>query len=55
MTPFSYSRVADDKAAVAAASAKNAKFLGGGTNLVDLMKHEIETAGDAGRRLAPAA
>ncbi|MCO6386827.1 xanthine dehydrogenase family protein subunit M [Aliihoeflea sp. 40Bstr573] len=42
MRPFSYSRVADDKAAVAAAGAQNAKFLGGGTNLVDLMKHEIE-------------
>lgn len=42
MKPFEYSRVSDDKAAVAAAQAANAKFLGGGTNLVDLMKLEIE-------------
>ena len=44
MRPFTYERAADAKAAVkAAAETPNAKFLAGGTNLLDLMKLEIET------------
>ena len=39
MNPFRYERAADAQAAVAAlAAAPNGAFLGGGTNLVDLMK-----------------
>jgi xanthine dehydrogenase YagS FAD-binding subunit len=42
--PFTYERAADAKAAVkAAAETPNAKFIAGGTNLLDLMKLEIET------------
>jgi xanthine dehydrogenase YagS FAD-binding subunit len=43
MRPFTYERAADAKAAVkAAAETPNAKFIAGGTNLLDLMKLEIE-------------
>jgi xanthine dehydrogenase YagS FAD-binding subunit len=42
MKTFDYTRAADDKAAVSSAQAQGARYLGGGTNLVDLMKHEIE-------------
>ena len=39
MNPFSYSRASDPQAAVnGVATNPKAKFLGGGTNLVDLMK-----------------
>jgi len=44
MNPFTYSRVADANQAVAAVSGKpKSKFLGGGTNLIDLMKMGVET------------
>ncbi len=44
MNPFAYSRAADTNDAVTAISAKpNGKFLGGGTNLIDLMKMGVET------------
>jgi xanthine dehydrogenase YagS FAD-binding subunit len=44
MNPFSYSRATDPDQAIAQVSAsKQAKFLGGGTNLVDLMKMGVET------------
>ena len=44
MNPFSYSRATDWQAAVRdVASDPQAKFLGGGTNLVDLMKMGVET------------
>lgn len=44
MRPFTYERAADAAAAVkAAAETPNSKFLAGGTNLLDLMKLEIET------------
>ena len=44
MRPYSYSRATDASGAVAAlAGAPNAKFLAGGTNLVDLMKLGVET------------
>ena len=44
MRPFTYERATDAAAAVkAAAATPNAKFLAGGTNLLDLMKLEIET------------
>ncbi|MGN6798386.1 MAG: FAD binding domain-containing protein [Gaiellaceae bacterium] len=43
MREFAYSRASSVDDAVAAASARGAKFLGGGTNLVDLMRLEVET------------
>lgn len=43
MNPFAYSRVSDPNEAVATISAKpRGKFLGGGTNLIDLMKMGVE-------------
>ena len=42
MRPFTYERATDPHAAVAAASRDGAKFISGGTNLLDLMKLEIE-------------
>jgi xanthine dehydrogenase YagS FAD-binding subunit len=42
--PFTYERAADPQAAVkAAAETPGARFIAGGTNLLDLMKLEIET------------
>lgn len=44
MQPFEYQRVNDPEAAIGAiAEAPHAKFLAGGTNLVDLMKQHVET------------
>jgi xanthine dehydrogenase YagS FAD-binding subunit len=44
MNPFTYSRASDASQAVAEISAKpQGKFLGGGTNLIDLMKMGVET------------
>lgn len=44
MSPFTYSRAADADQAVTAVSGKpQGKFLGGGTNLIDLMKMGVET------------
>jgi xanthine dehydrogenase YagS FAD-binding subunit len=40
--PFRYERAADALGAVALAAAPKAKFLGGGTNLVDLMRLDVE-------------
>jgi xanthine dehydrogenase YagS FAD-binding subunit len=42
MRPFTYERANAPAAAVAAASIAGAKFISGGTNLLDLMKLEIE-------------
>src|SRR5229473_7906345 len=42
MRSFTYERVSDSASAVAAASRAGAKFISGGTNLLDLMKLEIE-------------
>lgn len=42
MTPFTYSRPADSAAAIRDAVQAGAKYLGGGTNLVDLMREGIE-------------
>ena len=45
MNPFTYSRATDANQAVAAVSRKpQTKFLGGGTNLIDLMKMGVEVA-----------
>jgi len=41
--PFRYERAADEGGAVAAVAEPGAKFLGGGTNLVDLMRLGVET------------
>ncbi len=44
MTPFTYSRASDPQSAIEGVAANaQAKFLGGGTNLVDLMKMGVET------------
>ena len=44
MNPFTYSRVVDPNEAVTGIAAKpQGKFLGGGTNLIDLMKMGVET------------
>jgi len=44
MRPFTYERASDARAAVkAAAETPGARFIAGGTNLLDLMKLEIET------------
>jgi xanthine dehydrogenase YagS FAD-binding subunit len=42
MRPFIYERATDARAAIAAMSTAGAKFISGGTNLLDLMKLEIE-------------
>lgn len=42
MNPFSYERATAPGAAIRSASAHGAKFLGGGTNLVDLMRYGVE-------------
>ena len=43
MNPFQYQRATSPDEALHAVSARGAKFLGGGTNLVDLMKYNVET------------
>lgn len=43
MKAFTYERPVDTAAAVRAVARPGAKFLGGGTNLLDLMKVEVET------------
>jgi xanthine dehydrogenase YagS FAD-binding subunit len=44
MKPFTYERAADTQAAIGAVTGRpNAKFIAGGTNLIDLMKLQIET------------
>jgi xanthine dehydrogenase YagS FAD-binding subunit len=42
MTPFVYERAADSKSALDLGTRDGAKYLGGGTNLVDLMRETIE-------------
>jgi xanthine dehydrogenase YagS FAD-binding subunit len=42
MRPFTYERATETRAAVAAAARPGAKFISGGTNLLDLMKLDIE-------------
>ena len=44
MKPFRYERADDERSAVAVlAGTRGARFLGGGTNLVDLMRLGVET------------
>jgi xanthine dehydrogenase YagS FAD-binding subunit len=43
MKSFNYERVSAPEAAIHAGAAKGAKFLAGGTNLVDLMKYGVES------------
>jgi xanthine dehydrogenase YagS FAD-binding subunit len=43
MKPFGYQRPATAQEAVALAARAGARYLGGGTNLVDLMKLGVET------------
>jgi xanthine dehydrogenase YagS FAD-binding subunit len=42
MTPFAFARAADVPDAIRSAAGPHAKYLGGGTNLVDLMRETIE-------------
>jgi xanthine dehydrogenase YagS FAD-binding subunit len=42
MNPFSYQRATSPDQAIQAVSAPGTKFLGGGTNLIDLMKYNVE-------------
>jgi xanthine dehydrogenase YagS FAD-binding subunit len=42
MNPFHYRRATSSDEAVQAIVARNSKFLGGGTNLLDLMKYDVE-------------
>lgn len=43
MNPFNYQRAAAPEEAIhAVAATRGAKFLGGGTNLIDLMKYDVE-------------
>jgi xanthine dehydrogenase YagS FAD-binding subunit len=42
MTPFTYSRATNSAAAIRDAARAGAKYLGGGTNLVDLMREGVE-------------
>ena len=42
MTPFQYERASDVSAALTAGARAGARYLGGGTNLVDLMRETIE-------------
>src|SRR5687767_14212240 len=42
MIPFTYIRATDAAAAIRFADSPGAKFLGGGTNLVDLMREGVE-------------
>ncbi|PEQ11890.1 molybdopterin dehydrogenase [Novosphingobium sp. PC22D] len=46
MTPFKYTRASDAADAVRKGAATGVKFLGGGTNLVDLMRETIERPGE---------
>jgi xanthine dehydrogenase YagS FAD-binding subunit len=43
MEPFKFIRVQDDQSAIRAALLSNSKFIAGGTNMLDLMKLNIET------------
>ena len=43
MIELAYTRAADPADAIRRAEAENAKYLGGGTNLVDLMRETVET------------
>jgi xanthine dehydrogenase YagS FAD-binding subunit len=42
MTPFTYERASDQQTALTLGTQSGAKYLGGGTNLVDLMRETIE-------------
>jgi xanthine dehydrogenase YagS FAD-binding subunit len=42
MRPFAYTRAASPQAAIQAIAQPNTKFLAGGTNLIDLMKEDVE-------------
>ena len=44
MTPFAYTRAADVADAIRQANRSGAKYLGGGTNVVDLMRETVERA-----------
>jgi len=42
MNPFAYTRATNQQAAIQAIAQQNAKFIAGGTNLLDLMKEHVE-------------
>ncbi|HEY9281624.1 MAG TPA: FAD binding domain-containing protein, partial [Eoetvoesiella sp.] len=45
MNPFSYTRARDVAQATCEGAAEDVKFIAGGTNLLDLMKENIERPG----------
>ena len=45
MKPFAYTRATTEQAAIQAIAQSNTKFLAGGTNLIDLMKENVEQPG----------
>ncbi len=45
MKPFAYTRAANQQAAIQAIAQPNARFIAGGTNLIDLMKENVEQPG----------
>ena len=51
MKAFTYERATDSRAALVAVAKTGAKFISGGTNLLDLMKLEIEQPTDGGLRI----
>ncbi len=56
MINFQYARASDVADAVRQiAAAPGAKFIAGGTNLIDLMRKDVDAAGAADRHLAAAA
>ena len=46
MTPFAYSKATSEPDAIARGGKAATKFLGAGTNLVDLMREQVESAAD---------
>ena len=44
MTPFAYRNAPDRAEALSLGAAGGARFLGGGTNIVDLLRHDVENA-----------
>jgi xanthine dehydrogenase YagS FAD-binding subunit len=50
MTPFSFVRADDTAAAIRLGGVPTAKYLGGGTNLVDLMRETIDQPGSLASR-----
>ena len=46
MTPFAYRNALDQAGALSLGTGGDARFLGGGTNLVDLLRHNVDSAAE---------